>query len=328
MNLDKPYLKVLYNGKNITEDVSASLMSFVYTDNLDDADTIDIQLEDSERKWQNEWYPDKGAQIQAQIGIAGGLVVDCGAFELDEIEFSGAPDTVTMRCIAAGFTDGQKRTGLSHVHEGKTLAEIIRTVAGSAGLTVQGNIGNIRIGRLVQRKETDMRFLKRLATEYGYTFNVRNKTAIFYKTTDLEKSSSAATYQKTDLLNFDLRDKSSGTYKSATIKYHNPETEETVEYTTGEGGLDSSDDTLLLNYTAESKAQAIEMAKAALNAANKKQKSGSVSLPGSPLLCSGNVITLQGLGVLSGNYIIKSSAHTIGIDEGWLVDAEIYRIDA
>lgn len=302
-------------------------MSFTYTDHLDDADTLDIDLEDSEQKWQNEWYPEKGAKITAEIGIDGGLVIDCGTFEVDEIEFIGAPDSITMRCIAAGFKEGQKRTGKSHVHEQKTLSEIVRTVADAAGLKVEGKISDVRVGRMVQRKERDLRFLKRLATEYGYTFNVRDKTVIFLKTTDLENALAVASYEKNELISFSIRDKSTGTYKLASIKYHNPETDTTVEHTESEGGLDSSDDTLVLKYTAETKAQAIEMTKAALNAANKLQQSGSISLPGSPLLVSGNVIELKGLGLLSGDYIIKSAAHTIDIDGGWLVDADIYKVN-
>ena len=44
--IDQIYIKVLYNGKNITADVSKSLMSFGYTDHMSEADTLDITLED------------------------------------------------------------------------------------------------------------------------------------------------------------------------------------------------------------------------------------------------------------------------------------------
>ena len=144
--LDKLYLKVLYNGKNITTDLSKSLSSFTYTDNMEEADTLDIEVEDSEQKWQNEWYPEKGAKIEAEIGIEGGEVLNCGIFEIDEIEFHGAPDAINIRCIAAGFKTGEKRTDKSHVHENKTLAEIVRTIAKDAGLEVVGKVSDIRVG--------------------------------------------------------------------------------------------------------------------------------------------------------------------------------------
>lgn len=327
MQLDKPYLKVTYNGKNITADISRSLTAFTYTDNLSEADALDIDLEDSEQKWQNEWYPEKGAIITAEIGIDGGLTLDCGVFEIDEIELLGAPDSVTIRCIAAGFKKGQKRSRKSHVHEGKTLSEIVRTIASAAGLTVQGKISDVRVGRLVQRKERDLRFLRRLAKEYGYTFNVRGTNLIFINKSELEDAKAVAAYAKTDLLSFSIRDKSTNTYKSASIKYHNPETGETIQHKESDGGSEDTDDNLELKFTAETQAQARLMTKAALREANKLQQSGSVSLPGSPLLCAGNVIELQGLGKLSGDYIIKSSAHSIANDTGWIVDAEIYKVN-
>lgn len=326
MQLDKPYLKVTYNGKNITADISRSLSAFTYIDNMEEADTLDIDLEDSEQKWQNEWYPEKGAIITAEIGIAGGLTLDCGQFEIDEIELLGAPDSVTIRCIAAGFKKGQKRSRKSHVHEKKTLAEIVRTVASASGLTVQGKISDVRFGRYVQREETDLRFLHRLAKKYGFTYNVRGNKLIFISKADLENAIPVAVFQKSDLLSFSIRDKSTDTYKSASIQYHNPETGETIQHTETEGGSDDTDDNLELKYTAETQAQAMLMTKAALREANKLQQSGSVSLPGSPLLCAGNVIELQGLGKLSGNYIIKSSAHPIANDTGWIVDAEVYKV--
>lgn len=317
---------MLYNGTNITEDLSRYLVAFTYTDNMDEADTLDIQLEDSSLLWQNTWYPEKGAKVQAEIGLQGGEIVDCGTFEIDEIEFLGPPDMVNMRCIAAGFTSGKKRSGKSHVHEQKTLAEIIRTVASSAGLKVQGNISNVRVGRVVQRKERDLRFLRRLAKEYGYTFNVRDSVATFMPRADLEKSGAVATFQKSDLLSFSIRDKSVDTYKRASIKFHNPETGETVTHTETDSEHDGTDDEIELKTTAETNAQAVLMTRAALNAANKMQQSGNVSLPGSPVLVAGNVIELTGLGLLSGNYLIKASAHTVGIAEGWLVDLEVYKV--
>lgn len=324
--LNKTYLKVLYNGKNITADLSKSLVAFTYTDHLSEADTLDIEVEDAECTWQSFWYPEKGATIEATIGIEGGETVNCGVFEIDEIEFHGPPDAVNIRCIAAGFKQGQKRTAKSHVHENKTLSEIVRTIASAAGLEVVGKVSDIRIGRLVQQKKNTLRQLKKLATQYGYTFNVRGKKAIFIKSSVLESKAPVEIFDKTDLMNFAFRDKSTDTYRHASITYYNAETAETITHTESDGGLENSDDTLELTYTAETKAQAMEMTKAALRDANKLQQTGNITLPGSSLLVSGNVISLSRMGRLSGDYIIKTASHTIGNSEGWLVDAEVYKV--
>lgn len=322
----RPYLNVTYNGINITKDISKSLIAFTYNDHLDEADTLDIQLEDSQLLWQNEWYPEKGAKIIATIGTDGGAVIDCGTFEMDEIELSGVPDSVTMRCIAAGFKSGKKRSKKSHVHEQKTLAEIVNTIASLSGLKVEGKISDVRVSRKVQRKETDLRFLRRLANEYGYIMNIRDDKAIFMLRKELESTKAVASFDKTDLLSFSIKDKSTGLYSLASIKYHNPETSELISHQESEGGLPDTDDTIELQCTAATQAEAIMMTKAALNKLNKLQQSGNISLPGSPLLCAGNVIELTGLGLLSGDYMIKSSAHTIGLDTSWISDLEVYKV--
>lgn len=324
--LDKPYLKATYNGKNITSDLSKSLISFTYTDSLKDADTLDIELSDTEQKWQSEWYPEKGAKLTATVGIDEGLVLDCGTFDIDEIELKGAPDTVTIRAIAAGFVNGKTRTNKNHIHENKKLSEIIRTVASSAGLTVEGKVSDVKVGRLVQRQETDLRLLRRLATEYGYNFNVRDDKAIFIKMENLENSKSVKTFTKKDLINFSFRDKSTGIYTHAKIKYHNPETGETTEYRQAADRKIHADNELVLTFTAATQAQAIEMSKASLKAANNLQQTGNVTLQGSAVLAAGNVITILGLGRLSGDYIIQSAAHTVGNAEGWIADLEVYKV--
>ncbi|RLJ34223.1 hypothetical protein CLU97_3718 [Chryseobacterium sp. 7] len=324
--IDQIYIKVLYNGKNITADVSKSLMSLGYTDHMSQADTLDISLEDSQGKWQSEWYPEKGATITAQIGILGAEVLDCGTFEIDEIELYGSPDAVNIRCIAAGFKQGQKRTLKSHVHEKKTLSQIVHTIAADLGLKVIGTIGNITVDRLVQQKKGNLTMLKKLASRYGYTFNVRDQNLIFIKNQELESKQAVAYFDKTDLISFSLTDRTFGTYSSASIRFHNPEAGAIIEYKTSEGGLPNSDDILHLEQSVDSIEQAQQITKSALREANKMQQSGNISLPGSVVLISGNIISLRRLGRLSGGYLIKSASHTLSSTSGWLVDAEVYKV--
>src|SRR5690606_35075713 len=129
-----------------------------------------------------------------------------------------------------GYVKGQLRTKKSHIHEGKTLSELIRTLASSCGLKVQGEISNVRVGRLVQRRQSDLRTLRRLANQYGYTFNVRDDVAVFMKRTDLELGDSKDVLTKDDMVHYSFRYKSAGTYVAAEVSYLNPSTGETNTY--------------------------------------------------------------------------------------------------
>lgn len=325
MQVVSPFIKVLYNSKDISEDVSRGLYAVTYSDSLEDIDTIDIDVEDADLKWQNNWYPDKNSTLTVEIGDTSGIVFKCGVFEIDEMELMGPPDAIRIRGIAAGFKTGKKRSAKNHVHENKTLAQIVHTVAESMGLTVQGQIENIKIKRRVQNAKTDLDFLKSLSSEYGYIFNVRGSTLIFIKATDLEKGNTVITLERKDLINFSFRDKNTKTFKSARIKFHDPETGKTVTHTEGNGNSDS-DDTLEIKKSVQSSAQAKAVSRAALHKANKKQKTGSITVKGSPYICAGNKIKITQMGKLSGDYMINQANHTLTNDGGWTADAEIYKL--
>lgn len=313
------------NGVDVSEDLSASLMDIAYSDNMSDADTIDITLEDKDLKWQNEWYPAKGTKLTCRIGYLNSEYLDCGTFEVDEITISN-PDIVTIRAIAAGFIKGKLRTDKSHTHEFKTLAEIVKTIAANAGLTVKGNIGNIRIDRSVQNAKRDMRYLRRLANTYGYAFNIRGTELNFYKQTELEKSNPVISLDKTDLETYSIGDKSTKIYAAAEVRFHNPLTGKLIEHTEKDPSIESTDDVLVINEKCDNLDQARAIAAAALSKANKLQQSGNLSTVGNPYLVAGSVFELTGLGLFSGNYIIQSSNHTISISSGWTTDLDIYKV--
>jgi len=322
----KPYYKVLYDGKNITEDISKHLLTLSYTDKTEgESDELEITLEDVDRLWQNEWYPTKGSIIKAEIGMAGGAVLSCGSFMIDEIEFTGPPDVVSIKGLAAGTHSGV-RTKKSYAHENKTLSEVIRTVAGNAGFQVSGQIENIRIGRIMQHRETDLAFIKRLSRDYGYVFSVRDKTLVFTSIYDLEAKDKVLTLDRTDLTGFSLRDKSADTYKGSKVQYHNVSTKELVSYSEDDSDGDGAAETYEIRSKAENKQQAEAKAKAALHRANSREKTGTITAPGNVLIVAGINIELTGLGVLSGKYHVTGSHHTIDKSMAYGTEAEIKRV--
>lgn len=318
----KPFFKVLYDGKNITEDISKHLLSLSYTDKTEgESDELEIQLEDVDRLWQNEWYPQKGSTLKAEIGTAGGAVLSCGSFMIDEIEFTAPPDIVCIKALAAGIHSGV-RTKKSYAHENKTLSEVIRTVAANSGFQVSGQIANIRIGRIMQHRETSLAFLKRLSLDYGYVFSVRDKTLVFTSVYDLEARGRVLTLDRADLTGFSFRDKTTETYKGAKAQYHNAMTNELVSHS--EAGSDGEQ--LEIRSKAENKQQAEAKAKAALHRANTQEKTGSITAPGNVLLVAGQNIELSGLGVLSGIYHITASRHTLDKSMAYGTEAELKRV--
>ena len=54
----RAFIKVFYDGKDITEVVSATVISLEYTDRASNAaDEITLNCHDRENNWIGEWYP-------------------------------------------------------------------------------------------------------------------------------------------------------------------------------------------------------------------------------------------------------------------------------
>lgn len=324
-------VRVTYNGKNITADISKYLLSCTYTDKTEgEADTLDITLEDTDLLWQNQWYPDKGARLTAEI-VQGVNVLKCGTFSIDEINISGSKadgDAVSIKAIAAGFTK-RTRTATSRANESKTLRQLALTIAADNGLTVQGKVPDITIERVTQNQQHDLTFLKQEAGKYGIVFSLRENVITFTSIYDLESTKEVLTFDKSDLIGYNITDKSMGTAKAATVKSHNPLKKELVSGSySGTLETDNSPaaDTKVIIVKAETTQQAQAMAKAILYRANSKQQGGTIDFIGDTLAVAGVNCVLQGLGQLSGKYHITASTHTVTKQGGYQGSAEVKRV--
>lgn len=130
-----PAFKILYQQKDVTTELTLSCLSVSYTDNVTGkADEISLDFEDIDEKWRNEWYPTKGDKITLWMGyIEDGDLMPCGTFEIDEIDFQGPPDVVTIKGISAGIKKAL-RTPNSRALEKQSLREIAQAVADANGL--------------------------------------------------------------------------------------------------------------------------------------------------------------------------------------------------
>ena len=332
MNTRQPFAQILYNGIDITKDVSDDLISLSYTDNAEGkSDDIQLVLDDTAGLWANGWYPLKGDQIQVILGYTD-LSVTAGTFDIDEITISGTPAKINIKGIATG-TARALRTPKSFAHENKTLDEIARTVASANSLTLQGEITPIRIARATQNRETDLGFLKRISREFGYLFSIRDNVMTFTSMYDIDARTPVVSVDITQTTRYSFTDKLVGTYSGATATYHNVDTRETVAVTgTRSENIDgqevtdgTSGDTIEIRTKAENVQQAEAKTKAALYRANTEGQTGNISLEGNPLLLSGNNLELTGFGQLSGKYQIVSSGHNIS-PSGYTTDIEVKRI--
>lgn len=317
--------RLMYQQKDITADLTPYATGIVWVDHLDgESDELEITLEDSDHRWIDAWYPNKGDQLTFQIGFKGGVLTNAGAFDIDEIEIELLPTTVRIRALSAGIMKSI-RTRRGRSYEDTTLEAIANDVAKRNRLEVVGKIDTVKIDRVSQWQERDVEFLTRLAGEYGYVFKIQGIKLAFSKRADLRTAAAVQTLDLKQLANGRFMDKIRDVYTNADLTYHDSKTKKTVSGKATDKQAASAD-TLRLHGRATTKATADAKAAAALEQHNMQRTTGSLSLWGNPGLCAGVNVALTGIGKLNGTYLIETSRHKLDKSRGYDTELELKRV--
>lgn len=334
----QPTFELAYNGKAITAEVTPYVTAITYTDNLTgESDDLDVELEDTDGRWINAWYPEKGAVLTLKFGYLGQTLVKAGVFAVDEVNLSGPPSVVKIRALATGVQEAV-RTRNSKPYEKTTLAAIAQRIAKRHKMKLIGKVEALQIDRATQYHETDLQFLSRLAAEYGYAFKVteNNTKMVFWKTADLHGQKPIRTFTLADMISYNASDKITDVPGDAQVKYHDPKTKKLVVYGVKEGqttvvgqtnaGKSASADTVKMSRRAPTKQAAEAMAAAELDRRHLDRTSAEIEIEGDAGLAAGAVIELAGLGRLSGNYTMTKVTHRITRGNGFTSSLELKRV--
>lgn len=326
--IKKILVEISISGTNVTGDVSPYLSKISYTDKLEEeSDSIDLTFDDVSKLWQTSWFPQKGDTLNVKMGFVGNLL-DCGTFEIDEIEFDTPPDTLTIRALATSITKSL-RTRNSKAFEKQTLIEIAQYFANKHSLKIVGNtteLQKIEIERKTQENQTDLGFLSAIAKEYGFVFSIRAGKLIFIDITELEKTAAALSFTPADLSKCTLKDKTSQTYGNAVIAKRNARTNTVTKYKIEASENENEADTLVINGNIDNDEQAQARARGELKEKNKDKTTGSLSIEGNPQTVAGININLTGFGHFSGKWHVTETRHTVDAQGGYTTDAAIRKI--
>ncbi|WP_340610814.1 phage late control D family protein [Xenorhabdus bharatensis] len=163
---------------NINARIQKRLMSLTLTDNRGfEADQLDIELDDSDGQLV---LPRRGTTLSLHLGWQGEVPVHKGQFIVDEIEYSGAPDKITVRARSADFRASLNLSREFSYHQ-KTLSDIVRTIAMRNHLKaeIDNQLAGITLNHIDQTNESDGSFLTRLATQEGAIATVKNGYLLF-----------------------------------------------------------------------------------------------------------------------------------------------------
>ncbi|HTT75610.1 MAG TPA: contractile injection system protein, VgrG/Pvc8 family [Candidatus Binataceae bacterium] len=313
-----------YQSVDITSDISSMVLDIAYTDRLGAASgDLEILLEDSQKLWQGPWYPQEGDVINLTIGYTGEAQLPCGSFQIDELLLNGPPDTFHIRCLATYITPAM-RTKRSCGYEGQTLTQIASTIAGKYSLAMISEADELNpvFERITQNQETDLGFLRRIATEHDYDFTIRGSTMVFYARSVLEAAQPVASIARDSVMRFSFKDRSYRIYETAQVAYQQPFAKALISQSANTSVSVPTTDNAKRVSRCENGQQAQLKASSMLHARNMVKRTAGLACSGSPAFAAGNVVTITGFGVSDGNYLIEQARHRLTRAAGYTTEIE------
>ncbi|HGY0940921.1 TPA: contractile injection system protein, VgrG/Pvc8 family [Vibrio cholerae] len=276
MGLDyRPDFSLSADGEDITAVIRKNLISLTLTDNAgseSDRLAVTVSLPDSVAT------PKKGAVLRLGLGFNGELL-DKGNYVVDEVTSSGPPRRVQIVANAAPMDNrkqpGSLQTQKTRSFDDVTLGDVVKTVASDHGLVprINSELDSIKVTHIDQVGESDMNLLTRLAKRYGAVSKPANGYWLFLKEGEGKSASGKAlkniTIRPEEVTNWQCRFSSRNDVRRVVATYHDLESGETKEVSTGTGDPEFRIVFKYPNY---------EEAKAAVMARAKSVKAGSDTL--------------------------------------------------
>ena len=175
-----PVCIITANNKPLNELISNRIISITVTDNrANEADELSIVLDDSDGALE---LPKRGVKLNCQMGFLGEDIHDKGDFIVDETEWSGTPDIITVKASSANFKSKIKEAKSKSYHR-KKFGEIASEVAKNHELTLvmTAELKAINLAHVDQTNESDLNLVQRLAKQNGAEMAVKKDRLLIFK---------------------------------------------------------------------------------------------------------------------------------------------------
>ncbi len=329
-------IKVLYQGIEITENIAKDLLSFTYTDNASgNADDVDIALKDNKGKWMNEWFPQKGDSLQAEINTLNWRcdgdrqLLPCGNFIVDEPTYSGRPRIMNLKAISipanSNFTETKRSRSWSKI----SIKKMAQDIAKRAGLKLFfDSKTNPILVRIDQSETSDMSFLAEVCEKEGLAFKITDKSIVIFNESEYEQRKSIAKYKEesSTILDYSFKTTLNRTaYAGCRVKYYDAKLGKNIEYLFSVKKIDiKTDKVYQLNARVKTGEEAKRLAQKTLRNLNKKEYQCALKIVGNVDLVGGSCIDLINFGKFSGKYFIDKASHQVG--DGYITDLELHKV--
>lgn len=292
-------LKCIVNGKDVSDKVHDYLLSLTIVDNDGvNSDTLDMTLsnyikrpegEDKIKIWINkEFY---------------------GTFVVNETETTDE-NLLKVSATSANFHKTLKeKKNASHAKT--SLHKLIKKIAKEHSLKEIIDFDDMPYDMIIQEKESDLHFLKRLADKYDAVFSIKNDTLLFRRRDSIKPK---FTIDINDCKPWSIRHIARKKYNSCTARWRSIEENKTKKVTVGSGepALNISGD-----YVSDTDARAA--AKGSWEKSKRQTKEGTLSKDGE-YISAGSTLIITNSKQDDGEYTITTVTTTVDKKNGFRVD--------
>lgn len=175
-----PVCIITANNQPLNALISNRIISVTVNDNrANEADELSIVLDDSDGALE---LPKRGVKLNCKMGFLGEDIHDKGDFVVDETEWSGTPDLITVKASSANFKSKIKEAKSKSYHC-KKFGDIASEVAKNHELTLvmTADLKAINLAHVDQTNESDLNLLQRLAKQNGAEMAVKKDRLLIFK---------------------------------------------------------------------------------------------------------------------------------------------------
>ena len=306
-----PDYRILADRADVTDAIRDRLISISVEDSPGLAsDSASIVLDDRDGRLD---LPRRGAVLDISLGYRETGLVKIGLYTVDEIGLATVPPTMTIRARAANFR-AEFKAPKTRSWDKKTLGDIVRTIAGEAGLDprIEPGLADINLGHVDQTAESDMHLLTRLAAEVGAVAKpVNGKLLIAPRAATKSiggKALGKAVLKPEDIATcrIDIADR--GRFAQVVARWHDTATGLEREEPVGDGKP-----AFRIAQRFSDAATARRAAAARLKRFQAGKASGRLSLaPARPEIAAESRLTLTGFRTgIAGDWIVSRATHTL-----------------
>lgn len=306
--------KLEANGVDVTKQLNTQTSEISFTDEDGTvSDEISLRVEGLHKR------PKIADELKLWLGTKEKGLFYCGLFQVSRTPVTyGEENFLNITATAVDFSKNLK-VKKSQSYENCSIKEICEIIAARHNLSVKSDFEDIYVLYVEQSTESDLHFLKRIASEYNALFSIKNNTLVFHKKIKNGKKSEDLprfNLKISDNNNIRIEPTNKTSYNSCKAVWRDTKDNMQKSVTIGDG-----EPVYLLKDAFESEADAKSKAEAALQKANAGTKEGTIKCDGFEVY-AGGILSLSGTLEDDDEYHIKRVDHIVN-SSGWKITIKI-----